>query len=693
MSQHIFVSYSKKDTEFVVKLVRQLEKKELQYWMDTEIPGGEEWRNKIKEKIQSAKEVVVVLSLSALASQWVNHESTMAETLGKKIVPILIEDIGNTQLPPWTDEIQYIDFRTDFELSFKKLVKELTPYNPIEAIFERQIATWKQTGELLTPAILSLIENEEEDLIISKEGRALLELSQQKRSRQKWLNSGIIGIIVTLLFIVTLLWLNTSNQASQLSDQINIVETSAVNLRVLATEAQNAQSTAVNAQSTAISAESTAVADRDISNNNFATAQAALITVTAQFEQQSASSIEIQANRLASFSSNNLTTNPELASLLAIESYNLYHSYTTSNNLLHNIQTEADFSFQLNMPSAYPIITANFTPNSKVLVTKLYSPSSSSDNPYLLLIYYGDFANPLIYQSIEFKSVPLVFFSPETQLLYIFDNSEKYLWIYDVENLEKKKLYGAFSLKGDIPDSNPITKIIINEANSRAVFLGSDSNTYVIDLDNQIMHFQIEQEYLNNITSLGFKSDTELMLINNSNAIHFFDLISGQEIESSFNLNFEHQISNFAIFDQYLAIAFSNKKIEVWNLESGFRIIILDTFNESIRQIELNENFLIAHSSNYIYLWDTNTWQQLGRGISDISYYSHLRITPNSNYLLTASSANVRIYQLSPEIWITIACNKAGRNLFDNAEEWQSFFPGDPYHVTCPSFEADESED
>ena len=44
MSKHIFISYSKKDSDFAWKLAEDLEKRGFKIWIDRAISGGEEWR-------------------------------------------------------------------------------------------------------------------------------------------------------------------------------------------------------------------------------------------------------------------------------------------------------------------------------------------------------------------------------------------------------------------------------------------------------------------------------------------------------------------------------------------------------------------------------------------------------------------------------------------------------------------------
>ena len=92
MTDQIFISYSKKDSEFTADLSNDLREKNFKVWFDTAIGGGEQWREAIENTLKAAEEVIVVLSPNSIDSDWVQYEGTVAYTLGKRIIPTA-EDI------------------------------------------------------------------------------------------------------------------------------------------------------------------------------------------------------------------------------------------------------------------------------------------------------------------------------------------------------------------------------------------------------------------------------------------------------------------------------------------------------------------------------------------------------------------------------------------------------------------------
>ena len=178
MSKHIFISYSKKDSDFAWKLAEDLEKRGFKIWIDRAISGGEEWRQSIEGALQEAGEVVVVLSPNAVSSDWVMHEGSVAYGLGKPMYPVRMALVD--KLPIWTEKFQYTDFcGVDYDTAFEELVAALTPPNPLEDLLEQQMAAYREHGELLGEALLQVFEEKRDRLTLGLEAEELFEKSKQ----------------------------------------------------------------------------------------------------------------------------------------------------------------------------------------------------------------------------------------------------------------------------------------------------------------------------------------------------------------------------------------------------------------------------------------------------------------------------------------------------------------------------------
>ena len=114
----IFLSYCRRDTEFVLKLKNDVEKLGYTTWMDNQqIAGGDQWESEIEESIEKSKIFLVVVSRESNASNWVRRETIRAEHLKKTRIPILLND----ELPLRLLDLQYVDFRGPYEGGFSTL--------------------------------------------------------------------------------------------------------------------------------------------------------------------------------------------------------------------------------------------------------------------------------------------------------------------------------------------------------------------------------------------------------------------------------------------------------------------------------------------------------------------------------------------------------------------------------------------
>lgn len=69
MSQ-VFLSYSRKDLEFVEKLAGDLKKSGFEVWYDLSgLAGGAHWRREIETAIKNSQYIVVVLSPDSVESE------------------------------------------------------------------------------------------------------------------------------------------------------------------------------------------------------------------------------------------------------------------------------------------------------------------------------------------------------------------------------------------------------------------------------------------------------------------------------------------------------------------------------------------------------------------------------------------------------------------------------------------------
>ena len=94
---HIFISYSRRDTEIVDYIVRKMEDAGINSWIDREdIKVGKTWRVQIVQAIDSCNAFVLMLSSNSAVSDNVRKEIDLAQGSGR---PIFIMSLDAVKLP------------------------------------------------------------------------------------------------------------------------------------------------------------------------------------------------------------------------------------------------------------------------------------------------------------------------------------------------------------------------------------------------------------------------------------------------------------------------------------------------------------------------------------------------------------------------------------------------------------------
>ena len=90
MANHIFISYSRQDQDYVRQLEDELRRRGFDPWVDARIDSGERWWRTIVQQIRSCAAFVVVMTPEAEESHWVEKEVMLALEEGKPIFPLLL---------------------------------------------------------------------------------------------------------------------------------------------------------------------------------------------------------------------------------------------------------------------------------------------------------------------------------------------------------------------------------------------------------------------------------------------------------------------------------------------------------------------------------------------------------------------------------------------------------------------------
>jgi hypothetical protein len=118
-----FFSYSREDSEFALRLAKDLRTAGATVWLDQlDINPGQRWDRAVEEALASCPRMLVILSPSSVASTNVMDEVSFALEEKKLVIPVLARDCN---IPFRLRRLQYIDCRADYAGGLKELVKTL----------------------------------------------------------------------------------------------------------------------------------------------------------------------------------------------------------------------------------------------------------------------------------------------------------------------------------------------------------------------------------------------------------------------------------------------------------------------------------------------------------------------------------------------------------------------------------------
>ena len=125
MKPFLFVSYSRRDQQFAMKLTVDLENSGAEVWIDQlKIPAGDFFETRIVDAIRKSNFVVVLLSNNSIRSDWVRQEVLTSKTVEKESGRILLlpGKIDDCSVPSWISDKSFVDFTLSYDAALRQLV-------------------------------------------------------------------------------------------------------------------------------------------------------------------------------------------------------------------------------------------------------------------------------------------------------------------------------------------------------------------------------------------------------------------------------------------------------------------------------------------------------------------------------------------------------------------------------------------
>ena len=103
-----FISYSRVNKDFALRLARELKSEGFAVWLDQlDIPAGARWDVELETALEECEIFMIIMTPSAIASENVRDEIGYAIDNNKRFLPVLLE---NCNVPLRLRRFQYVDF-------------------------------------------------------------------------------------------------------------------------------------------------------------------------------------------------------------------------------------------------------------------------------------------------------------------------------------------------------------------------------------------------------------------------------------------------------------------------------------------------------------------------------------------------------------------------------------------------------
>jgi hypothetical protein len=130
-----FISYAREDSEFALRLARDLKHAGANVWIDQlDIRPGAPWDNAIEDALLDAPFMLVVLSPTSVRSDNVRDEISYALKQGKIVVPVMYMDCV---VPLRLERKQHIDFRSGYAQGLGTLLDHLRIAHPNQDVLDQ----------------------------------------------------------------------------------------------------------------------------------------------------------------------------------------------------------------------------------------------------------------------------------------------------------------------------------------------------------------------------------------------------------------------------------------------------------------------------------------------------------------------------------------------------------------------------
>jgi WD40 repeat protein len=659
-----FISYSRKDTDFVRTLHQALNAANKEIWVDWEgIPLTSDWRAEIYQGMEQAHAVIFVMSPDFLASRECGVELNLAAEMNKRLIPLVYRDVVPKKVPPTLASLNWIFCREedDFDQAIIALNTALdTDLDWVKAHTRLLVRSTEWDKRNRNDSFLlrgTDLQEAEQMLAQSSKQPALTTLQRHyilaSRQRANKVQGAILAAVTFGFIVAVILAVAAFFQYREAEHQRGQADQNAL-------KAETARETAEAERDRAATAEVRAISGEREARKAQSTAEAERAEAIRQSRISLAKSLVAQSVPI--IQRNNDT---ELALLLAVEAGRLNREFQgdaqalTANNLRY-ILSLPDFNTILRLSTTALFVA--FSPDGRTLAL-------AGENGTIQLWDMDNLAGtPRILTGHEDR-VSTLAFSPDGHFLVSgSDDGVIQLWDMSQPALNSAKLEGhtrrilalAFS-----PDSRWLASA------------GDDTDILLRQLDDPL-NPKVLSGYPGTILALAFSpsgqtlasagSDTAIRLWNLNRLAIKPTLLEGHQ-SSILSLSFSND-------GQLLASGSADKTVRVWNVSDPLsKPVVLQGHTGGVGAVAFSpRGYTLASAGleKMIKLWALSDWSTLTTNQASLkpttltghenTVYA-LAFSPDGQTLTsTSADQTARLWPMSPPI--------AKPKIFTGHDDW-----------------------
>jgi len=626
----VFISYSRKDIDFAKRLTGELQKSELDFWIDWEgIPPTVDWWREIEKGIEESDAFLFIISPDSVNSKVCRQEIDHAVQNGKRLIPLVVREIEAGNVHQKLTTLNWIFFRTtdDFDTSINKLLTSIhTDFDWVEVQRRLQVRAleWERNhkeksfllrGKDLGDAESQLVTNSSKEPYPTNLQREYIFESRKATDNQRRVvtSISIAGIVALAALAVFGFY-----QAGQSANNAATAQANFIAAETARVDSQNKQVLADNSAATAIANEQEVIRQAKIA-----------------FARQLAS--QALSTNIA------LDSKQMVAALLDIQSMKIYPNGDAASFLINNNHAALQTA---RMTHEDDVTTVAFSPDGKHIV------SGSADNTARVWDAETGMEIAKMTHSADVSSVA---FSPDGK--YVVSGSRDStarVWDAisgeeisrvthdDLSPIDRRDVYVTFS-----PDG----KYVVSASGNTALVFDAYTGSEIARMAHKVTSL------VSNITFVTFSLDGKYVVSGDFDGIaRVWNATNGKLVAQMIHYNDSMSSLQSYVYsvvfspdDKYIATACGDGTVRIWETTSWKEIARLQ-HDSSVKSVAFSSNGKYVVSGSYdntARVWSMSTWREVSR-ITNESDVVSVDISPNSRYAVLGSvDGTARVWEVT----------------------------------------------